>query len=250
MLMLECVSDANPDILTGYTDTNWACNIDNYYSTSGYIFKLGDTIISWNNKKQAMVATLSTEAKYIAVSHGAKQAMWLHQLPIHSDIARTPPPPTTHYVDNTSTISLTKEPCFHSHTHHTPIHYHFIHELVKNNTLNIKYIPTADMLTNGFTKPLTCPRHLFFIDRLYLCSDWGNVLEIQLFIVVTYISLFGMLGQYTTCSPYVQVFPSSPLHLTGGKHYIHSYTCSLPAHSLGTVIMRPLYSTEAHQLTC
>ena len=71
--MLGRVSNADPDILTGYTDANWAHDINNYHSTSGYIFKLGDAVISWNSKKQATVATSSTEAEYIAVSHGAKQ---------------------------------------------------------------------------------------------------------------------------------------------------------------------------------
>ena len=170
-LTLRRVSDADPDILTGYTDANWACDIDNYHSTSGYIFKLRDTIISWNSKKQATVATSLTEAKYITVSHSAKQAVWLRQLLVHADIAGKPPPPTTFYIDNTDAILLTKEPRFHSCTCHIPIHYHFIHELVENNTLNIKYIPTADMLADGFTKPLTHPGHLFFIDRLYLRSD-------------------------------------------------------------------------------
>ena len=75
------------------------------------------------------------------------------------------------------------------------------------------------------------------------------MLEIQPFVVVTYISLFGTLGRYATCSPRVQVFPSSPLHSTGGKHYIHSYdttltycTCSSPARSLGP--------THAHANRC
>ena len=170
-LTLGRVSDADPDILTGYTDANWARDIDDYHSTSGYIFKLGDAVISWNSKKQATVATSSTEAEYIAVSHGAKQAVWLRQLLVHADIAGKPPPPTTFYVDNTGAISLTKEPRFHSRTRHIPIHYHFVRELVENNTLNIKYIPTADMLADGFTKPLARPGHLFFIDRLYLRSD-------------------------------------------------------------------------------
>ena len=111
------------------------------------------------------------EAEYIAMSHGTKQAVWLRQLLIHADIARKLPPPTTFYVDNTGAISLTKELRFHSRTRHIPIHYHFICELVENNTLNIKYIPTANMLADGFTKPLACPGHLFFIDRLYLCLD-------------------------------------------------------------------------------
>ena len=124
-LTLGCVSNVDPDTLTGYTDANWARDIDDYHSTSGYLFKLGDATISWNSKKQSTIASSTTEAEYIAASHGAKQAAWLHQ-----GIVSEPPPPTMLYVDNTGTITLTKEPRFHSRTRHILIHYHLIREYV------------------------------------------------------------------------------------------------------------------------
>ena len=170
-LTLGRVSDADPDVLTGYTDANWARDIDDYRSTSGYLFKLGDATISWNSKKQSTVASSSTEAEYIATSHGAKQAVWLRQLLVYAGIVGEPPPSTTLYVDNMGAISLTKEPRFHSRTRHIPVHFHFVRELVDDHTLTIQYIPTSDMLADGFTKPLPRIGHQKLIDGLYLRSD-------------------------------------------------------------------------------
>ena len=38
--------------------------------------------------------------------------------------------PITIYYDNTSAISLSKNPIMHSKTKHIPINYHFLHEQV------------------------------------------------------------------------------------------------------------------------
>lgn len=45
--------------LTGFTDSDWAGNIDDRKSTSGFLFNLGSGAISWSSKKQEVVA-LST----------------------------------------------------------------------------------------------------------------------------------------------------------------------------------------------
>jgi len=59
--------------LHGFTDSDWVANVDNCQSVSGYVFSLGHGAISWSLKKQATVATSSTEAKYMVSCH----AMWL-----------------------------------------------------------------------------------------------------------------------------------------------------------------------------
>ncbi|XP_074287754.1 secreted RxLR effector protein 161-like [Silene latifolia] len=38
--------------LVGYTDSDWAGDLDTRKSTSSYVFYLGDGVISWSSKKQ------------------------------------------------------------------------------------------------------------------------------------------------------------------------------------------------------
>ncbi|MCI56169.1 copia-type polyprotein [Trifolium medium] len=45
--------------LQGWTDSDYAGDIDDRKSTSGYVFKFGSSAISWSSKKQPIV-TLST----------------------------------------------------------------------------------------------------------------------------------------------------------------------------------------------
>jgi len=63
--------------LHGYVDADWASDINNHKSTSGFVFMLAGGTISWSSKKQGTVALSSTKSKYIAHTHVVKEAIWL-----------------------------------------------------------------------------------------------------------------------------------------------------------------------------
>ncbi|KAM8971977.1 uncharacterized protein RCH25_017582 [Pelodytes ibericus] len=66
-LKLSTTSDLS---LIGYVDSDWAGDLNIRKSTSGYLFKIGNSPKSWSSKKQISVALSSTEAEYIsAISH-------------------------------------------------------------------------------------------------------------------------------------------------------------------------------------
>ena len=54
--------------LKGFTDADWVGSPSDMKSTSGGIFNIGSTTISWYNRKQRSVAPSSAEAKYMAAS--------------------------------------------------------------------------------------------------------------------------------------------------------------------------------------
>ena len=67
--------------LRGWTDSDWAGDVDDRRSTTGYCFTLGSGAISWSSKKQPTVALSSTEAEYRAACAGTCEVVWLcHQL--------------------------------------------------------------------------------------------------------------------------------------------------------------------------
>jgi hypothetical protein len=41
----------HPAMLEGYSDVNWISDIDQIYTTSGYVFTLGDGVVSWGSSK-------------------------------------------------------------------------------------------------------------------------------------------------------------------------------------------------------
>lgn len=53
-----------------YTDADWAGNINDRRSTSGYCTFVGGNLVTWRSKKQSVVARSSVEAEFRSVAHG------------------------------------------------------------------------------------------------------------------------------------------------------------------------------------
>ncbi|XP_057999402.1 secreted RxLR effector protein 161-like [Hevea brasiliensis] len=54
--------------LFGFTDSDYAGDLDDRKSTSGYVFMMGFGAVSWSSKKQSIVTFSTTEAEFIAAS--------------------------------------------------------------------------------------------------------------------------------------------------------------------------------------
>ena len=50
--------------LVGYSDSDYAGDVETRKSTTGYVFQLGNSTITWNSKRQSTVAQSTTEAEY------------------------------------------------------------------------------------------------------------------------------------------------------------------------------------------
>jgi hypothetical protein len=107
-------SDSNQ--LSGYTDSDFADNLDDRKSTSGHVFKQGTNLISWSSKKQPIVSISSTEAEYVAATSASCQVVWLRR--ILKDMSHTEKDPTPIFCCNTSAIALSKNHVFHKKSKH------------------------------------------------------------------------------------------------------------------------------------
>ena len=74
---LKFSADDKEPLIYGYSDADWAGDIETRRSTSGYVFQIGNSTISWCSRKQSSVAKSSTEAEYIALSFATQEAIWL-----------------------------------------------------------------------------------------------------------------------------------------------------------------------------
>ena len=152
-----CYTTGDNFELHGYSDADWAGDLESRKSTSGYIFRLGNCTISWRSKKQPIVALSSTEAEYVALCSASQEAIWLRNLV--KNIGFPCKGPTTIHEDNQGAIALSKNPKDHPRTKHIAVKYHFIREQLQNDTIDLKYCPTGEMLADIFTKGL--PRITF-----------------------------------------------------------------------------------------
>ncbi|GJZ05914.1 putative ribonuclease H-like domain-containing protein, partial [Tanacetum coccineum] len=90
----------SPFVLEAYSDSDYAGSNGDRKSTTGGCQFLGRRLISWQCKKQTVVATSSTEAEYVAAANCCGQ----------------------------STICIVKNPVFHQRTKHIEIRHHFIRD--------------------------------------------------------------------------------------------------------------------------
>lgn len=138
--------------VTGYSDADWAREMDNRRSTTGNVFIMSGGPISWLSQRQSIVALSTAEAEYVALSSACQEAVWLQRLltDIHGDVGK----PITIKEDNQGAIAIAKNPVGHKRTKHIDIRYHFVREQVQKGVIEIEYLNTKEMLADLFTKPL------------------------------------------------------------------------------------------------
>ena len=92
---------------------------DSKRSTTGYVFTIGGTTVSWILKLQKVVALSTIEAEYVATTEASKEMIWLQrfmeELGKKQENSRL-------YCD----IHLAKNLAFHSKTKNIQLRYHFI----------------------------------------------------------------------------------------------------------------------------
>ena len=63
--------------LQGFVDADLCGDVDSSKSTSGYIYTIGGTAVSWMSTLQKCVSLSSTNAEYVAIAEAGKQMIWL-----------------------------------------------------------------------------------------------------------------------------------------------------------------------------
>ncbi|GJW50725.1 putative ribonuclease H-like domain-containing protein [Tanacetum coccineum] len=137
--------------LEAYSDSDYAgANLDRKSTTGGCQF-LGRRLISWQCKKQKIVATSTTEAEYVAAANCCGQVLWIQNQMLDYGLNFMN---TKIYIDNESTICIVKNPVFNSKTKHIEIRHHFIRDAYEKKLIQVLKIHTddnvADLLTKAF----------------------------------------------------------------------------------------------------
>ena len=63
--------------ISGYTDADWACDIDDRKSIGAYCIYFGNNLVSWSSKKQTVVTRLSAESEYRALASASAEITWI-----------------------------------------------------------------------------------------------------------------------------------------------------------------------------
>jgi hypothetical protein len=162
----KCLTyQGDPDTdLHAFIDADWASDINDQHSITGYAFLISGGAVSWSPKKQSMVALSSTKAEYMAAAAATKEAVWLRTLLGEFNLSKTHM--ITLHIDNQSAILLASNSMFHECTKHIAIWYHFIQEKLEEGQISAEYVPTNEQIADVLTKALAREKHRWFIEGM------------------------------------------------------------------------------------
>lgn len=96
-------------LLNGSTNADWAGCRDTRRSTAGYLFHIGSGAISWQSKRQNVVALSTCEAEFMGQTQATKKAIWLRRLLNELNVSQGKTA-TIICGDNQGTIALSSNP--------------------------------------------------------------------------------------------------------------------------------------------
>jgi hypothetical protein len=77
--------------------------------------------------------------------------------------------------DNTSVISVAKNPVFHKRMKHLEVRHHFLRDHVEKGDIKMRYIDTERQLADIFTKPLDASRFATLQGKIGVCHPYGLI---------------------------------------------------------------------------
>ncbi|GJU72018.1 putative ribonuclease H-like domain-containing protein [Tanacetum coccineum] len=122
----------SPLDLEAFSDSDYGgSNLDRKSTTGGCQF-LGQRLISWQCKKQTIVAMSTTEVEYVAAANCCGQVLWVQNKLLDYGFNFMN---TKIHIDNESTICIVKNPAYHSKTKHIEICHFFIRDCYEKKKL-------------------------------------------------------------------------------------------------------------------
>ena len=157
--------------LIGYSDADYASNLDDRKSTSGYTFMLNNCCVTWKSTKQKVVALSSTESEYIALATCSKEAIWLRSLLTEVGFKQNE---TIIFNDNLSSHQIAKGGTS-ERSKHIDVRHHFIRDNVANGSISIQYLKSEELPADFLTKNVNSIKHSKFNNFINLREDVENI---------------------------------------------------------------------------
>ncbi|CAL8161762.1 unnamed protein product [Prunus armeniaca] len=100
-------------------NADWAGNVTDRKSTSGYFTFMGGNLVTWRSKKQNVVALSSAEAEFRGMTKGICELLWLRKL--LTELGYKPTSTMNLFCDNKAAIAIAQNLVKHDRTKHVEV---------------------------------------------------------------------------------------------------------------------------------
>lgn len=154
-----------------FVDASFAVHHD-FKSHTGAVITFGTGCIFFKSTKQKLNTKSSTEAELVAISDALSTIIWLRDFLIEQGYNVGP---AVLYQDNMSTIALVNNgKGTNERSRHINIKFFFVSDRVGKGEIEIKYMPTNDMLADMLTKPIQGDKFRAMRDHVLGINDGSD----------------------------------------------------------------------------
>lgn len=154
------------DSITAYSDSDWAGD-SSRYSRTGFIIMMASAAIAWRSVLQSIIASSSTEAELIAAAAADCDLRWIRSILMYFSLEKLRP--TRLYMDNSGALTICQQNAINRRSRHVEIKVGLVKDSVKNGTIRVERVPTAENTADLFTKLLPAPRFKECVAEMGLC---------------------------------------------------------------------------------
>jgi hypothetical protein len=169
--VILCSSSSSWD-LVGFSKADFVgCGIDRK-SNYGTCHFLGSSLVCWSSRKQSSIAQSTIEVEYVVAASCCSQILWI----VHTmrdfgvGFERVPL-----MCDNTSAISVAKNPVFHKRMRHLERRHPLLRDHVEKGDIEMRYIDIERQLADIFSEPLDSFRFAALQGGIGVCHPYGLV---------------------------------------------------------------------------
>jgi len=130
------------------------------------VFLASNGAISWQSRKQSLIAMSTLKAEFIPCSESSREAKWLLQL--QKDIHGKDLPPLPINCDNQGALTLITMGIIKARTKHIDVCYHHSQDRPRRRIVNYSYVNTNENVADILKKALTQDKHTKFTKAMGL----------------------------------------------------------------------------------
>lgn len=139
--------------VNAFVDSDYAGDVKDRKSMSGFIIRIGSGPVSWSSKKQGSVALSTCEAEYYAMTDASKEVIWIRR--VLQEIGTNINYASIIRSDNLAALEwTTSEHPPSARTKHIDVRLHLIRDLVHKCSMIVVHVATDRNDADILTKPV------------------------------------------------------------------------------------------------